>query len=146
MGDTWIPDRAIGLAEVLHAFMLLEEDWERFGSDWNMKLQALMAMVFVGGFLGALQGEELPKMELGAIRKYWDEAVHHPSTPHVPMVLSGRFKTTEGERLFFLPLACRSSSGIEIRSWMQRLLDAYSALGVHSGPVFRVAHKGKKVR
>jgi hypothetical protein len=39
MGDTWIPDRAIGLvAEVLHAFMLLGEDWERFGSDWDMKL------------------------------------------------------------------------------------------------------------
>ena len=90
MGDTWIPDRAIGLGEVLHSFILLEEDWERFGDDWSMKLQAaLTAMVFVGGFSGALRGEELPKMELGAIRKYWDEAVHHPSTPHVPMVLSG---------------------------------------------------------
>jgi hypothetical protein len=116
MGDTWIPVRAIALDEVLHSFILLEEDWERFGSDWNMKLQAaLMAVVFVGGFLGVLRGEELPKMELGAIRKYWDKAVHHPSTPHVPMVLSGRFKTTEKERLFFLPLVCWSSSGIVMR-------------------------------
>jgi hypothetical protein len=90
MGDTWIPDRATSLDEVLHAFILLEEDWERFGDDLDMKLQAaLMAMVLVGGFSGALRGEELPKMELGAIRKYWDEAVHHLSTPHVPMVLSG---------------------------------------------------------
>ena len=102
-----------------------------------MKLQAaLTAMVFVGGFSRALQGEELPKMELGAIRKYWDEAVHHPSTPYVPMVLLGWFKTTEGEQLFFPPLACWSSSGIEIRLWMRQLLDAYSALGVCSGPVF----------
>ena len=36
MGDTWIPDRAITLDEVLHAFILLEEDWEHFGSDWTM--------------------------------------------------------------------------------------------------------------
>jgi hypothetical protein len=83
-------DRAVGLDEVLHAFILLEEDWERFGNDWTMRLQAVLtAMVLVGGFSGALRGEELPKMELGAIRKYWDEAVHHPRTPHVPMVLSG---------------------------------------------------------
>jgi hypothetical protein len=147
MGDTWIPDRAVGLAEVLHSFILLEEDWKRFGNDWTMKLQVtLTAMVLVGGFSGALRGEELPKMELGAISKHWNEAVNHPTTPHVPMVLSGRFKMTDGEHLFFLPLACRSSAGIEILLWTSRLLEAYRALRVESGPVFRVAHKGKKVK
>ena len=85
-------------------------------------------------------------MELGAIRKHWNEAVQHVSTPHVPLVLSGRFKLTDGEKLFFLPLACRSSAGIEIRTWTQRLLMTYEDLKVTSGPVFRVAHKGTKVR
>jgi hypothetical protein len=40
-----------------------------------------------------------------------DESCHK----HVPLILLGRFKMTEGEWLFFLPLACcQSSSGIEM--------------------------------
>jgi hypothetical protein len=103
-------------------------------------------MILIGGFSGALRGEELPKIELGAIRKHWDEAINHPTTPHVPLVLTGRFKLTDGERLFFLPLACRSQAGIDIRLWTHQLLETYNAQGVNSGPVFRVAQKGGKVK
>lgn len=147
MGDTWIPDRAVTLDEVLHSYILLEEDWEKFNGDWESKLQcALTAMILICGFSGGLRGEEIPKLELGAIRKYWDEAVHHSSTPHVPLTLAGRFKMTEGEKLFFLPLACRSKAGIEIRLWTHRMLEAYGKLGVYSGPVFRVAGQRAKVK
>jgi hypothetical protein len=147
MGDTWMPDRAATLEEVLHAYILLEEDWTNYQGDPSKLLQiALTAMILIGGFSGALRGEELPKMELGAIRKHWNKAVQHVSAPHIPLVLSRWFKLTDGEKLFFLPLACRSSAGIEIRTWTQRLLMTYADLKVTSGPVFRVAHKGTKVR
>jgi hypothetical protein len=142
-----MPDRAITIDEVVHGYIILEEDWERFEGDKTMRLQtALTAMILVGGFSGALRGEELPKLELGAIRKHWDEAIHHPRTPHVPLVLSGRFKQTEGERLFFLPLACRSKSGIDNRLWTHRVVDAYGKVGITAGPLFRVSQKGTKVR
>ena len=52
---------------------------------------------------------------------------------------------TEGERLFFLPLACRSESGIDNRLWTHRMLEAYGRLGVTGGPVFRTQHKRAKV-
>jgi hypothetical protein len=144
MGDTWIPDRAITLEEILLCYILLEEDWSKAVGDSGMRLQtALTAMILVGGFSGGLRGEELPKLELGAIRKHWEEAIHH-SVPHVPLVLSGRFKMTDGEKLFFLPLACRSNSGIDNRLWTHRLLETYAELGVRSGPIFRVA--GKRVK
>jgi hypothetical protein len=76
MGDTWIPDRATALEEILHCYIILEEDWAMFAGDWDMQLQTgLMTMILVGGFLGGLWGEELPKLELGAIRKPWEEAI-----------------------------------------------------------------------
>ena len=53
---------------------------------------------------------------------------------------------TEGEKLFFLPLACRSESGIDNRLWAHRMLETYGKLGVTGGPVFRVQHKGTKIR
>jgi hypothetical protein len=52
---------------------------------------------------------------------------------------------TQGERLFFLPLACHSTSGIKIRLWSYRLLEACCALGVTLGPVFRASLKGGKI-
>jgi hypothetical protein len=146
MGDNWIPGRAITLEEILHCYILLEEDWNKSVDDSEMRLQtALTAMIFVGGFSGGLRGEALPKLELGAIRKHWDEAIHH-SMPHVPLVLAGCFKMSDGEILFFLPLACCSISGIDNRLWTHRLLEAYAMLSVYSGPIFRVAGKRVKVK
>jgi hypothetical protein len=82
MGDTWIPDRAITLEEILHSYTLLEEDWKKISGDPDMRLQTtLTAMILVGGFLGGLRGEELLKLELGTIRKHWDEAIHHNTPP-----------------------------------------------------------------
>ena len=139
--------QATTINEVHHCFKLLEEDWETFALDPSMRLQtALTGMILVGGFSGALRGEELPKLELGAIHKHWEEAVSHPRVPHVPLVLSGRFMVTEGEKLFFLPLACQSESGIDNRLWAHRMLETYGKLGVTGGPVFRVQHKGTKIR
>lgn len=75
------------LDEIHHCFKLLEEDWVAFEDDWTMQMQTtLMGMILVGGFLGALQGEALPKLELGAIQKHWEEAVFHPWIPHIPLV------------------------------------------------------------
>jgi hypothetical protein len=55
MVDTRIQDRATALAEVLHSYIFLEEDWKKFEGDWDMHLQtALMAMILVGGFSGGL--------------------------------------------------------------------------------------------
>lgn len=142
-----MPDKATTIDKIHHSYLLLDEDWLKYADDPNMRLQtALTAMILVGGFSGALRGEELPKIDLGAIRKYWQEAVLHPRTPHVPLVLTGRFKMTEGEKLFFLPLACRSASGIDNRLWTHRAIEAYGKLGVTSGPLFRVAQKGPKVK
>lgn len=147
MGDTWMPDKVVTLEEVLHCFIVLAEEWDRYDGDSGKRLEtALTAVIIIAGFFGALRGEEMPRIELGAIRKHWDEAAHHPRTPHVPLVLAGRFKMTQGERLFFLPLACKSSSGVDIQLWVSRLLQAYQTLGVTSGPVFRVAKQGNKVK
>ena len=97
---------------------LLEEDWKTFSSDpEGQRKTCLCAMTFVCGFFGALRGEEIVRLELGAIRKYWEEAVSFPDAPHVPMMLSGRFKRETGEKLFCQPLAPTSKSGINIKEW-----------------------------
>ena len=83
---------------------------EREGKLW----MALTAVMMVGGFSAVLHGEEIVRMDLGAIRKHWDEAMCNPDAPHVPLMLAGQFKNEVGEKLFCQPLAPESKSGLQI--------------------------------
>jgi len=92
MGDVWIPDRALTLDEVLHMMLILEEDWANMANDDVGRLQcALLACAILGTFGNGLRGEELIRMELGEIWRYWEESLGHPSTPHKSLLptLSG---------------------------------------------------------
>ena len=86
-------------------FVLLEEDWSAHGSDLEGQLQTcLTAIIFIAGFFAALRGEEIVRVDLGAMHKHWDEAVNFRNAPHVALMLSGRFKRETGEKLFCQPL------------------------------------------
>ena len=140
MGDIWIPDRALLMRELLCCLDLLEDDWNLFSEDPDGRLRtALTAAMLIGGFAGGLRGEEIVRMDLGAMRKHWNEAMNHPDAPHCPLMLAGRFKGEIGEKLFCQPLALESKSGINIRLWLYRVIEAYGVLGVRDGPMFRKA-------
>ena len=97
-------------------------------------------------FMGALRGEEVVRISLGGVRKYWSEGVYHPFTPHISMILSGRFKQETGEKFFCQHMAMTSKSGINLRLWTERVIINYEKLGVNSGPIFRVLVNGKVKR
>ena len=130
MGDVWIPDRALSLDEMLHMMVILEEDWANKHQDAvGQSETSLLACALLGTFGNGLRGEELMRTELGEIRQYWEESLAHPTTPHVPWVMSGRFKQVVGEKLYFQPMAIRSRSGLEYKKWMERMIYSYNVLG-----------------
>lgn len=148
MGDVWKPDRPLTIHELLAIQSLLEQDWNRSSRGGEAQLTtALTAVVCVIGFGAALRGEELPRIEMGPIRKYWAEAEGHQAAPHIPLILVGRFKQQVGERIFVQPLAFSSASGLNYKLWLGRALAAWEALGVTSGPMFqRQGRRGGIVR
>jgi hypothetical protein len=108
-----------------------------FEGDSEGRLRtALTSMMMIDGFAAALRGEEIVRMDLGAIRKHWDEAMEHPDAPHVPLILARRFKREVGEKLFCQPLATSSKSGLNIPPWTFWLIEAYSEMGTVDVPVF----------
>jgi hypothetical protein len=142
MGDIWIPDWALTIWELHCCQTLLENDWELFEGDAHGKLKtALAAVSLIGGFVMALRGEEIVRMDLGFIRKHWNESMEHLDVPQVPLMLAGRFKLEVGEKLFCQPLALESKSGLKIQLWMFQLIEAYDALKIVDGPVFCTAGK-----
>jgi hypothetical protein len=74
----------------------------------------------VAGFFAALRGKAIVRIDLGNIRKHWEESLNYPEAPHVPLMLAGHSKQEVGEKLFCQPLACKSASGISIALWFHR--------------------------
>jgi hypothetical protein len=135
-----MPDRSLTIDELLHCLALLEEDWATYANDIAGRLQTgLTGFCLTAVFSAALRGEEIPRLDLGALRKHWVEALIHPSAPHVPYVLIGRFKNITGEKEFHQPVVFTTASGIDNRKWAHRAIVAYEDLGVTTGPMFRVA-------
>jgi hypothetical protein len=146
MGDVWIPDRALLKREFMYCLVLLEEDWVFYSGaeDGGGKLKtALSAVMLLAGWFAALRGEEIIRVDVGQMRLHWIESTSHEDAPHIPLMLSGRFKREVGEKLFCQPLAMESKSGVKIGRWFWRALEMLAAQNITSGPMFRV--RGKTV-
>ena len=72
MGDVWIPDQPLTMEELLCIQTLLEEDW-RFCclNDNKRRLKIVLTGVsLTSGYVAGLRGEEIPRIELGLVRKH----------------------------------------------------------------------------
>ena len=142
MDDVWFPDRAITFHQLMAVLTLLEEDWNVWQGSPTHRLQiALMAAALVIGYAAALRGEEIPRADLANLRKNWKEGLAHPTAPHVPIALIGRFKNEGGNKSHTVPLACQTSSGLPVKKWVERAIGLYELLGIVDGPLFRVQTK-----
>ena len=103
-------------------------------SGWDLMLESedIVAgrkrdVVIVGATLavlagGALRGGEVLLMEASELVRRRLDGKIHPDHPHVVIPLMGRFKNEVGERNMLLTLASTTSSGIQIRKWVERLI------------------------
>ena len=74
------------------------------------------------GYFGGLRGKEIKKVDLGVTRKHWGEATKHVGHPHVPLMLTGKFKKQKGLKIFSQPLAAETQGGRKIQVWFHRLM------------------------
>ncbi|KAL7580596.1 hypothetical protein ACA910_003716 [Epithemia clementina (nom. ined.)] len=96
MGDVWIPDRAVTLEEIQASLSILEEEYHRLGVGQHRLKVGWTGAMLVIRYAAAVHGEELPQVDVGMIRKYWNEGRDYKRKPHVPLALVGRFKQTNG--------------------------------------------------
>lgn len=142
MGDVWLPDRPVTIDVLKGALNLLEGDWLAYANDPVGQINTgLTACMLIAGFFAALRGEEIVRVDISAMLLHWNESTNMASSPHVPLMLVGRFKREIGEKIFTQPLAGMSKSGVNIMEWFHRTLTLFHAKGVTTGPMFRNAKK-----
>ncbi|KAL7557345.1 hypothetical protein ACA910_003251 [Epithemia clementina (nom. ined.)] len=141
MGDVWIPDRAVTVEIVLALLDLLDEDFKALQVGQRRLEVCLTGALIVAGYTAALRGEELPQIDVGMLRRYWEEGQDYVRKPHVPLTLVGGFKQTNGLlKTYVQLLAPTTSSGIQVQLWIGRSIQEYNHLGVSYGPLFRVVN------
>lgn len=137
MGNVWKPDKAISRYVIRGCFVVFEYHWEAYGVDpYSRMLIAKAACIVITGYYGSLRGEEIGKADLGAMRKYWKEAMNHPDIKHIPLILAGIFKGEEGVRLFVQPIIGVTKDGRNLVTWYRRYLRSLEETGSTSGPLF----------
>jgi hypothetical protein len=114
---------------------LLEEEWVASRHDALKRLQTTQLACFVFlGYVRALHGDEIKKIALGGVRKYFADGALEPK--HVNLSSIGGFKKLESEQQHFLPVAAVTGSEIKTREWVERLLLEKAEVGLTLGILF----------
>ena len=148
MGDVWRPNRAISQCKLSVCMEVLESKWveaqETVFDKYDMKRIATTTCIVLAGYFASLWGEEINRVDLGAMIKYWDKATTCEKNPYVALMLSGTFKAETGIKFFCQPLALQMDNGRDIGVWFLRLLKICKGKGASKGPLF-VRHIGERM-
>jgi hypothetical protein len=136
MGDNVQQDLGLTADIMVKLLERLELEWKVTEKDGEERLWITQLGVFcLAGYARALRGEEITKIELGGVRKHFVDG-GTSATPHVMFTLVGRFKGEQGGRHHLMPVAAITGSGLEVRKWTERLIQAKEKRGVVTGFMF----------
>jgi hypothetical protein len=111
MGDKVVQDYGLSKQAVVALQVGLEKEWEAARDNAGNRLEiAQLACFALLGYDRALRGEEITKIELSGVRKYFRDGATEPR--HITLSLIGRFKELEGEQQHFLPVAAMTGLGL----------------------------------
>ena len=155
MGYTSQRQQPLGIGIISKLLDLIKEEaveQERTIAREYIKVGAAVATAVCA----SLRGPEVFMMELSALRKHihmgregtmpsepMKAGVELSNAPHIIITLLGEFKGELGYKYHLMSLASTTSSGIELRWWIEKLIQVREEEGCLSGPAF--GHKDGSV-
>jgi hypothetical protein len=135
MGQEVRQDWAIPLP-VMHGMMeLLEDEWSKATElVVQEQVESLGAFALIA-LCGSFRGSEVFLMDLHGLRKCMEDT-QRLGRDHVVVPLLGRFKGEQNSRYHLSPLASVTSSGLQVRVWVERLIEVREKAGRVRGPAF----------
>jgi hypothetical protein len=150
MGDMVKQDEAISIELMIAVMEEFEKDWvivtkNGLGMDEAVKEVLFLALFAVTAFCAALQGKEVPLMDLGSTKEFTKVGLQAAMEErrHGVIALHGRFKNEIGENCHLMPIVQVTDSGLMPVKWMTRMISWYGARGIDGGPVFRTWDGGR---
>ncbi len=143
MGVVRKQDEALTSAQVLAILETGEYEWGRTQDlVARREIANIMAYVVIG-YGASLRGEEVPLVSLAGLLENWAET---KPKGFLMIALRGKFKGEHNMRWHLVPIVDVTSSGIQVRKWVQRLIAfRIQSDQVREGPLF-VNEKGKQAK
>lgn len=144
MGQEVRQDLALSGKVMLALLSILEEQWRK-ETGFQREAITLIGAYCCIAFGGSFRGHEVFLVDLYGLLKYTTgQLVSDDGIPYVIIPLLGRFKSEEGERYHLTPLAFTTASGINIGTWVSRLVEVKRSQGLSHGPEFSDRY-GKRI-
>jgi hypothetical protein len=133
MGRVLKQDSALSVEVLIQIMNNLEFEfgYEKTCEDRRRDIVMIGCFLLIG-FCDALRGNEVFLVERSTLCKYRDHGMGH-KRPHVVIPLMGRFKGETGERNVMRVLVEKTKSGLEIRKWINRLIQILMREGKSHG-------------
>ena len=148
MGYVTRRQQPLSIAAVVRLLTLLKEEAEEQEHHVAREFFKVGAAVALA-VCGSLRGNEVFMLDLGALRRHIDlgkqgtlpddpmkAGTDLSQAPHVIIPLLGQFKGELGFRYHIMSLASTTSSGIELRWWMEKLIQVRQEENCTTGPGF----------
>ncbi len=136
MGQLVKQDRAVSL-ELMHALCsLLEQEWEAASDIKSRSQVARLGAYSVIAFCGSFRGPEVFMTDLFGLIKYGEERLTAGDKEYVMIPLLGRFKNEVGDQYHLTPLIATTRSGLNVKTWVLRLIEVCRANRQLRGPAF----------
>jgi len=143
MGQIVCQDRAVSL-ELMHAFCsLLEQEWEVASEQKIQSKIASLGAYSVIAFCGSFRGPEVFMTDLFGLIKYDSERLMAEGKEYVMIPLLGRFKNEVGDQYHLTPLIATTTSGLPVKTWVQRLIEVRKTERRVRGPAFADPRTGE---
>jgi hypothetical protein len=135
MGQDWRPDQAIDPGLLKAMLRQMELRIMRTEDSPSRHKLVVAAAYFMSCYVISLRGPEGQLLDLESIHEHWDRG----GGKYTVFGLWGLVKGETEERVHLLPSVNVTSSGIEVRKWLNRALIVSKAVGRERGPMMRDA-------
>jgi hypothetical protein len=148
MGYTTQQQQPLGTSVIVKLLELIKEDTEEQERDVASELFKVGATIATA-VCASLRGSEVFMMELSALRKHIQHGrggivppnpmkagTDLSSAPHIIITLLGEFKGELGYKYHLMSLASTTTSGIELRWWIETLIRIREEEGCITRPAF----------
>jgi hypothetical protein len=130
MGQDWRPNKAISRALLLRVLREAEGRIEGATSPAELNRWLVFHTYAMVCYVVSLRGSEGLLLDLSGLNRKWGVGGER----YVVIALLGKIKGETGDRSHLLPCVNKTSSGINVRKSLKRLLDYKRSIGQVRGP------------
>jgi len=135
MGQDWRPNIGLSTNLILELLKKVEKEIEMAENSQDSHMWIVFSAYIVISYVISLRGPEGLLLDLHGLQKHWRQ-----TNDYVVIPLLGKVKGESQDLAHLIPCVTRTKSNIDVKSILQRLIEAKRNLGFAQGPAISDVH------